>query len=295
MHINGNPQIDFQLMEAVLQTPVGIEPFHEWRLPDGTQWTMFYRTCAGYLLRFPNLADFRVSRDGCIVTCFPAPTASNETCHHLYLNQALPLALSKLGKLVFHASSVEVAGGAVAFVGVSGLGKSTLAASFAVSGSRFLTDDGLVLDSDEQGYQVMPSHPSIRLWADSQLIAGGNSETAPPLHFTSKARLLAGRGLAHCDQPRRLRKAYFLGNGHAQEVVIRRLSAPAALIAWVKHSFLLDVEDRSLLSAHFDGVANLVNQMPCYSLDYPRHFEQLDGLRQAIVEHAGSSEGAPCT
>jgi hypothetical protein len=72
-------------------------------------WTEFHRANGGYLLRFPELGDFQVSADGLTVTCFPAPRVSDATSEHLYLNQVLPLVLSKLGKLVFHASAVEPA------------------------------------------------------------------------------------------------------------------------------------------------------------------------------------------
>ena len=143
----------FHVAVARCQAPLGIQPFHAWGLPDGTPWTEFYRLGGGYLLRFPELADFQVSADGLEVTCFPAPEVSEATSQHLYLNQVLPLVLSKLGKLVFHASAVEVAGGAIAFAAESGRGKSTLAASFAVSGFRFLTDDGLVVETAVQGFR----------------------------------------------------------------------------------------------------------------------------------------------
>ena len=42
----------------------------------------------------------------------------------------MPLALGKFDKLVFHASAVETADGAIAFAGASGRGKSTVAAAF---------------------------------------------------------------------------------------------------------------------------------------------------------------------
>lgn len=269
------------------QAPLGIQPFHAWAFPDGTPWTEFYRVGGGYLLRFPDLADFQVSADGLEVTCFPAPEVSQATSQHLYLNQVLPLVLSKLGKLVFHASAVEVAGGAIAFAAESGRGKSTLAASFAVSGFRFLTDDGLVVETAAQGFEVLPSHPSIRLWADSEeaLIAPG-VETAPALSFTSKSRFLAGDAVRFCDQPRPLRRVYFLGDGSATTLVFQRLSAAETLVEWVKHSFLLDVEERPRLASHFDQVATLANQPIHYRLDYPRRFEDLARIRQAIVEHA---------
>jgi hypothetical protein len=275
------------LQSARLQPPVNRPPFHTWTFPDGTLWTEFHRTNGGYLLRFPDLADFQVSADGLHVTGFPAPGVSEATSQHLYLNQVLPLVLSKLGKLVFHASAVEVAEGAVAFVAESGRGKSTLAASFAVNGFRFLTDDGLVLEPTADGYEVLPSHPSIRLWADSEaaLIQPG-TETAPAVSYTAKARFLAGEGVRFCDQPRPLRRVYFLGDGSAETVTFERLRPAEALVEWVKHSFLLDIEERPRLASHFDQVARLADLPLHYRLDYPRRFEDLVRIREAIVEHA---------
>ena len=279
--------VDFSFAATSAQTPVDLLPFHEWDSPDGTLWMQFFRTETGYLLRFPDMADFQVSADGLAVVCTPAPGVPDGTPEHLYLNQVMPLALSKLGKLVFHASAVEVGNVAVAFVGESGRGKSTLAASFAAAGIRFLTDDGLVLEACGENYQVLPSHPSIRLWEDSQeALVSADAATAPPLHFTSKSRFLAGSDLAFCEQSRPLRRAYFLGDGSAPTLTFQRMGAAEALLEWVKHSFLLDVEEQRLLASHFDQTAKLANQPIYYRLDYPRRFEELASVRQAIVEHA---------
>jgi hypothetical protein len=279
--------VDFSFAVASTQTPVDLLPFHEWDSPDGTLWMQFFRTETGYLLRFPDMADFQVSADGRAVVCTPAFGVPDGTPEHLYLNQVLPLALSKLGKLVFHASAVEVGDVAVAFVAESGRGKSTLAASFATDGFRFLTDDGLALEVCGDNYQVMPSHPSIRLWKDSQkAIFTTDAATAPPLQFTSKARFLASSGLAFCEQSRPLQRVYFLGDGSASAVMFQRMSGAEALVEWVKHSFLLDVEEKPLLASHFDQAAKLAKQPIYYRLDYPRRFEELARVRQAIVDHA---------
>jgi len=69
------------------------------------------------------------------------------------------------------------------------------------------------------------------------------------------------------------------------------LSAPEALVEWVKYSFLLDIEERPLLGSHFDQVAKLANQPIHCRLDYPRRFEDLSGVRQAIVEHINERDG----
>ena len=171
-------------------------------LPDGTLWTHFYRSDAGYLLRFPGLADFEVSGDGGQVQAWPAPGVTAATVEHLHLNQVVPLALSRQGKLMLHGSSVDVDGQGVAFVGVSGRGKSTLAASFATEGRRFLSDDGMHLEWADTQFQIIPSHPSVRLWEDSQDGAGrvGSTPMAPAIDFTTKARLLAGGDLAYCGR-----------------------------------------------------------------------------------------------
>jgi hypothetical protein len=279
--------VDFRLLDARSQVALGVSPFYVSAFPDGTPWVEFFRNPSGYLLRFPGLADFQVAADVRSVSCHPGPDVSDETSRHLYLNQVLPMVLSKLGKLVFHASAVEVGDVAVAFVAESGRGKSTLAASFATSGFRFLTDDGLVLEPAGDGYDVLPSHPSIRLWHDSQdaLVAVG-AETAPPLCFTTKSRFLAGPDLSFCEESRPLRRVYFLGDGSASKLEFQRIDAAQALMEWVKHSFLLDVEEQPLLASHFDGTAKLANQPIYYRLDYPRRFEDLANVRQAIVEHA---------
>lgn len=268
--------------------------FHNWTFPDGTPWTEFHRLNGGYLLRFPDLADFQVSADALRVTGIPVPGVSEGTIQHLYLNQVLPLVLSKLGKRVFHASAVEVGEDAVVFAAASGRGKSTLAASFAVNGFRFLTDDGLLLQPAGDGYEVLPSHPSIRLWADSEeaLIQPG-TRTAPAVSFTSKARFLAGEQVRFCDQPRPLRRVYFLGDGSAETVTFERLRPAEALVEWVKHSFLLDIEERSRLAWHFEQVASLAELPIHYRLDYPRQYAALAQVRAAIIEHVreGSEAG----
>jgi hypothetical protein len=272
------------------QGPVESAPFHTVTLPNGTPWTEFYRIDNGYVLRFPGLADFEVSADALEVVCFPASKISIATAEHLYLNQVLPLVLGKRGKLVFHASAVEIGSEAVAFVAVSGRGKSTLAASFATNGFRFLTDDGLVLERDDQGFVVQPSHPSIRLWEDSREALLPTTTKTPALDYTYKARFFqADDDSVFCNKPRPLRKVYFLGDGSATVLDVRSLSAAGAFAEWLQHSFLLDVEERPRLASHFDQVAALAKQAIHYHLDYPRRYDELDRVRESIVDHVRAS------
>jgi hypothetical protein len=282
---------DFCLGSAGQRAPIDCLPFHEWIFPDGTKWAQFYRVNQDYLVSFPDLGDFAVSADGRTVRAWPAPGISEDTMQHLYLNQVLPLALSKQGRIVFHASAVDTGNGAIAFLGESGRGKSTLAASFAAGGQRFLTDDALLLDPTEGGYLVQPSHPSIRLWDDSQeALLAADAELAPPVQYTPKARILSGDSLPFCDAARRLRRIYFLGDGSAEALTIQRMRPSEAMIGLVRNSFLLDIEAREMLSSHFDLLAEMVALPIYYHLDYPRAFAALPEISQGILEHANAQD-----
>ena len=276
------------------QEPTPAAPFHLWTSPDGTPWTEFHREGGGYRVRFPDLADFLISADAGTVAWYPAPDVAEATVEHLYLNQVLPLMLSKQGRLVFHGAAVEIGAGAVAFLAETGRGKSTLAASFALNGHRFLTDDGLLLGETAAGFDVQPSHPSIRLWEDSETaLVGARGRKAPPVDYTPKARFLADAELRYCDRPRLLLRAYFLGEGEVDEPCIVPLEPAEAVMHWVRHSLLLDVEEQPRLASHFDRVTALANRPIHFRLDYPRRFEDLGRVRQAIVEHVREETEQP--
>ena len=274
------------------QQEIDSRPFQELLSPDGGLWATFYRVERGYLLRFPGLADFEIPAVGQTISGWPQPQTAASTMQHLFLNQVLPLAQSRLGQLVFHASAVVIDDACVAFMGESGRGKSTLAASFASAGSPFLTDDSLFVEQDAHQCRVLPSHPSIRLWDDSQRALISNPSFAPALDFTRKARLLAGKELPFCNQSQALRRFYVLGPGAAAAVEIEPLAPSAALVALLRNSFLLDLDRQAALAAHFDELSQLVRQPIFFSLDYPRRYNNLETVRQEILTHSMESRAA---
>lgn len=264
-----------------------VAPFHRWLLPDGTVWARFYRLENHYLVSFPDLADFAIAYDGGEIATRPAPGVSMQTVEHLFANQVRPLALSRQLKLVLHAGAIELENSAIAYAGLSGSGKSTLTASFATSGYHFLTDDGLHLEKQGDGYSVHPSHPSIRLWDDSrQALVPDSTATALPLDYTPKTQFLAAGSAAFCAEPRPLKALYFLGDNRVDSALIKLANDADTLIELVRHSFLLDIDQHQSLSLHFAQLADLVKTVPCYRLDYPRHYAALPMVREAVASHA---------
>lgn len=76
------------------------------------------------------------------------------------------------GVLPLHACSVVVEGGAIAFAGASGMGKSTLAAAFHRRGFPLLADDVTPVDLSGGTVRFLPGLRRIRLWGDSMRAAG---------------------------------------------------------------------------------------------------------------------------
>lgn len=281
-----------RVMDVRPQETIAVTSFHEWVLPGGARWASFYRYEGAYLVRFWDLADFEVAGDGRDVCCWPTVAASPQTIEHLYINQVLPLALSRQRRLVFHASAVEAAGVALAFFGPSGRGKSTLAASFATNGSPFLNDDALLLVTQQDQVEVQPGQPFVRLWEDSQaVLVGGRATLGPTAQYSSKARVLADDAIAFCHETRPLGLAFFLGEGDGPDVSILPVDPSSALIELVKHSFLLDVEDRDVLAWHFGCLSLLASRCIWLRLDYPRRFEKLAQVRHAVLAHLKGASG----
>lgn len=278
--------VTFTVMPAQRQARMDPPPFHRWGIPEDPAWCEFRRIPQGIHVRFPELADFLVTPDGRQVHATPNPELDAATLEHLQLNQVLPLALSAQGMPVFHASSVVLGGNAVAFLGESGRGKSTLATHLALQGAPLITDDGLVLEMTGNHYRVQPSHPSIRLWQDSQdALVGTRLPVASPVSFTSKARILAGHLLPACVESHPLRGAYFLGEGASNKVTITPLDAVEAAMEWVKQSFLLDISDKHRLKSHFEQIGHLASQGISYRLDYPRRYDLLGEVHAALLGH----------
>ncbi|MEP6867917.1 MAG: hypothetical protein ABJA20_05330 [Novosphingobium sp.] len=275
---------EFEQFPAREQAPLDALPYDRWLSPDGEVAIEFYRRGSDYVLRFPERADFAI---GATLTCTPAPDVPQALITALFNNQIIPMIESRSGGLVLHASAVAAAGRALGFLGQSGRGKSTLAASFARAGHPFLTDDGLVLEADGTGYRAKPSLPYIRLWPDSEsaVLDGAASDNSSDedevkSHVGSSAQVPFQR------DPIPLRAIYVLLDGPSDRVRIERMKPAAALSAFMQHAFVLDVEDRPRMRTHFNQMARLAEAVECFTLDYPRRYDDLRGVRDAILTHA---------
>ena len=259
--------------------------------PGGDVWFEFFQTSEKKLLRFPLHADFTFDPDALSqgISAIPSPDTDLHAIEHLFHNNVVPMLLADSGALMLHGAAVDLGDGAVVFIGLSGRGKSTLAASFASAGLPFLSDDSIRLDPRGTGYIAQPSYPSIRLRRDSdEAILCARTSDVSSVTFSNKARYAAGSEIPHSTKPTPLRAIYVLEREGVTEINIQRLNANEAVMEFVQHSFNLDIRSEATLSGHFERMATLANKASVFRLDYPRDYGLLPDIRSAIVDHAMS-------
>ena len=255
---------------VVAETPFAdrVEWFHHWGFPRGVArrrpWLSFGRCAGRYLLRFQDLADFRVSRAGDRVECAPRAGCPAVTLRHLLLDQILPLVLGQRGWLVLHASAVHVNGyGTIAFAGRAGSGKSTLAAALALRGCSIVADDSMAIAGSPDAPVAVPAYPGLRLWGDAKRQLGLARARGPRVaHYTTKKRLDPA-SLRFRTAPSPLRMIFVIGRRSPtrRPVRARALRPRDRLMALARFAFIMDVEDRRQLSATFASLVSLIDRV----------------------------------
>ena len=154
--------------------------------PDGrTRFTVDHAP-SGYRLWFEGFGRYAVSADGAEIGCESSdlPNAMRE---RFLCAQALPLAAALQGFELMHASGVCAGGGVAAFVGASGLGKTSIAIRLVLRGRGFVTDDVLALRPGPDGPLVHPGPPFMAVpEADKSLIEDGRGPLGPGVGVSDK-------------------------------------------------------------------------------------------------------------
>jgi len=283
-----SPDIEFNLSdEKPAYDAKDVRWLHQWKTPDGDIFCSCGRTEDGFVLRFPRTLDFRISNNERRITCSSFSNIPQSTVRHLLIDQVVPRVLGHQGSLIVHGSAVTIDGKAVAFVGESGLGKSTLAAFLHMQGHRILTDDCFKLNDDTStGILVTPAYPGIRLFKDSSSEVLGRPSRGEVAHYTSKKRTAIEAIEETADHT--LSAIFFLAsenNATNQDVEISPVSGLQRVMKLVGCSFGLYGETTDELRSHFHKQGHLANsRLHFLQLSYPRQYQKLPTVSQRILE-----------
>jgi hypothetical protein len=231
-------------------------------------------------VHLPGLAAFRFDPAGDLVTAFPAVEASRSEVVDAYRRAVLPIIQQRRAHQVLHASGVRAAEGVVAFCGMSGTGKSTLAYGFAHRGYPLWGDDAVCFTAAERQIESIPLpfdvllRPAAASHFDVPAPEPGVREASADAETTAPSPLSA---VCVLEKDATSRAA----------AVVTRLSAADAFTAVLQHAYasgLEDVDRRDILVREY---LQFVATTPVFHVRFRRGFEHLDEVVQTIELRLG--------
>jgi hypothetical protein len=272
---------------------------HEWRDSNGDVTIICSRTGQDYLLQFPALAGFQVSKSCDRITCFPEPDVPEDTIRHLLIDQVIPRVLGQMGQLVLHASAIQLPDGTgIIFLGDTGWGKSTIASSYQKNGARLITDDCLLIKIIKSSIYCVPNYYGLRLYPDSaEAVYDTNMLYEPVAHYSAKKRVVLPDDYDRLDKPVSVSAIFLLSDpdkDSPEMISVERIHGADELMSIIGQTFLLDVTDRQLIKKQFNNASETVQTLSAiFKLSYPRNHAMLAEVRKA-VKKAVTETGAIC-
>ncbi len=283
--IAGDPDVEFfqgspDVFSEVPRPPANPQPrdwFHKSQLRDGSTY-----------LRWTDLFDFVISPDGRRIACRPLTHASQQSFETYLLSQVLSFSLLKQGLEPIHATAAVVEGGAVAFLGDCGFGKSTMGAEFLRAGYKLLTDDVLVLRHSGKGYSASPGPPRVKLFPQiAKKLLGQRVGGVPMNPLTPKLIVRLGASEYH-DRAVPLRALYVLmpklANGAPRSrISLRSTSRRNAALKLLGSTFNDMVLEPERLKLQLRHAAEVAASIPVKLLSYPRRLQALSAVRGRVL------------
>ena len=251
-------------IEDSAEPPPG-EVIAEYQTAD-TAWYTATSTAAEYRLRFRNCGEFVLSADLSEVSVRRDPNGRTELLPILMAGTVSAFLLALRGETVLHASAVAVDGRALAFVGQSGRGKSTIAALLCVDGADLVTDDVLTV---EPGPPVTcrGSASELRLRAGAVSIAESTPDAST--RATADQRLALASDHAPLEPIPLAAIVIPAPSRTATRVEIRREPATSALFGILSFPRIHGWRRPDVLSRDFTTLSQVVNAVPVYNVTIP--------------------------
>ncbi len=270
---------DVEMFRGHRLTPSGFE-LHQNLLEIGLHHTFLY---------WPNIGCFWI-REGREVVVEPAWGVADYLLRPVLLGPVLAVLLLQRNHLVLHASAVALknsdgAERAVAFLGNSGHGKSTMATALYKKGHRPLADDTIAvphLTGDGVLPLIYPAVPHLKLRPPSVAALGENLASLArwsPDDDSYVVPLSKDFSL----RPAALHALYCLEESSAIEV--QALSPQEALMHLLRHSYRAGLFPDEEVGDDFLKCAELARQIPIFSLKRPKDFRLLPAVIERIEEH----------
>ncbi|NET61103.1 MAG: serine kinase [Symploca sp. SIO2E6] len=226
-----------------------------------------------------------IVEEGKNIIVVPAPDVSEQLLRLHIVGNIMSLVLYLRGLLVLHASVVNINGGAVAFLGESGQGKSSTAAAFHKHGYRIITDDVAPVTLDQKPITITPGFPQIKLGRETAAILGCDFDSLHILHPSYPKRgYRLGQDFPQTPLP--IRGIYVLT--YDDEFGVEPLTPQEAVIELSRYAHP-ETLFYSRDPAHFLQCTALAKECTLYRLKRPRNLNLLPELVKQVEQHLSNN------
>jgi hypothetical protein len=286
-------------VEVLEGDPVRFEAIAAGLVFDPDDWIHLHELGDGWsYIRYDQMFEFLIAPQGNSVVYRLHGNVSSGSFQTYLLGRVFSYVLVKMGHEPLHATTVVVDGGAVAFLGGSGFGKSSLAACFIASGCSLLTDDVLRTEERHGHYLAFAGPPCLKLLPGVARLYMDDISNGVPINNreASVSKLLFPLAAEHGvsgNVP--LVAIYVLTNPRKvyrrQRVVLASMSAREALmnlISFTHNDALISAQRMRRL---LECAQRLSATVPMRSLAYPRTLSSLDEARDRVLGDLASHAG----
>jgi hypothetical protein len=236
---------------------------------------------ASFLFQVPQVARFLVT-DGSEVVVDLHESSTTVDAAPFLLGTAFGVLLHQRGQLVLHAATISYRGRGLALCGVTGAGKSTLAAALCRAGCDFVGDDVAAIRFDEDGVPtILPDGRQHRLWMDAVEQLALTDRLGPPVRPCIKKFHVDPPRMA-AQRPTPLAAIFILRTADSPRQIELGPADAAALVR--------DEVYRSRPASHlgrdadlFRQIAALLGQVRVFLLERAMDFATLDDTVAAVL------------
>ena len=242
------------------------------------------------LLKIPKLSRILV-REGREILYTPHHEAELQEAALPIVGSGFGALLHQRGALALHGSCVLAKDGAVAFLGDSGAGKSTIAAGLTRRGCSLVTDDILAITFQDGVPMVLPCRSDIKLWKDCLQAV----ELSPAKHRPVRTELPKYLTRLSCvgDEPYPLQAIYILPSSPTSRLKVERpefsliqKTVPALLRYTYQPRYLKGLGKRGV---NLRDCGLLAQRVALKTAKLPWSLECLDELADAILADLGAT------
>lgn len=243
------------------------------RKPDPRRSRYFQLEDGSRYLLWRNCFEFHISVDSHVIHARSLDGAPEAAFRTYMLGHLLSYALLGMGIETIHAASVVIDGQAIALLGDSARGKSTLSAAFLQAGARLLTDDFLVVREEQGQIVAYPGFPRIKLYerVSKHLIASTRQGVPMTPHHRPKFVFPLEDAIT---EPVPISRFYALASPRAviglKDIWLQPLTEREAYLELTENSFNVSVQTRERLAAQFRWATDLAKRVAVKRLAYPR-------------------------